>query len=52
MKGESHETKGHKKYGRWDNVVQEAGDSDPPVPLYSVLNNRNKYGELEYTMSM
>ena len=24
----------------------------PPVPLYSVLNNRNKYGELEYTMSM
>ena len=44
MKGVSHETKRHKKYGRWD--------SDPPVPLYSVLNNRNKYGELEYTMSM
>ena len=49
MKGVSHEKKKHKKYGRWDNVVQEAGDSDPPVPLYSVLNNRN---ELEYTMSM
>ena len=42
--------KGAQKYGRRENVVQEAGDSDPPVTPHRKVNdicNLQKYGRQE-----